>query len=202
MIPAHEDFGHCGGKVGDLAAWLEECALARGKGEPLPSWVFFPEEAAGPDSVFWVQIGTATHLVFLQARLQTSVVDWTAAAAAVYRTTIPESSYVELSDGEYRLSTELHTECNRRVRTVARSTIVASVIRVVVAFPAPVQQLSTGFPAPRCEKVDQGCQPHDDDVKDLLIVMRGGGGGQVIAGKANNAGLLFTKEPLMFMNAR
>jgi hypothetical protein len=50
---------------------------------------------------------------------------------------------------------------------------------------------------PRCEKVDQGCcQPHDDAVNDRLVVVRGGGGGQVIAGKANNAWLLFTKEHL------
>jgi hypothetical protein len=52
--------------------------------------------------------------------------------------------------------------------------------------------LSTSFPAPVCEGVEDECQPHED-VEDLLIVIRGG------KSETNNLATFFTESHLSFI---
>ena len=185
-FPLCESFGQSGNKLGDVGKWLKVCHKAITDKALLPSWVFYPEEAAGPDLVFWLKVDEKFHVVFLQAKLKESV-----DAHDAYRTTIPESTYVTKGKGgsEFKLSTG-NVNANSMVKSVVRDTeVVASVVRMIIAYPAPLTLLSTSFPAPSCEGVHANCHP-DSAVKDFLMVVRGG------QDTTNNAAMFFSKSQL------
>jgi hypothetical protein len=187
-LPLCERFGQSGERLGDLAVWLEECGKAITEGSLLPSWVFFPEEAAGPDLVFWLKLGNRFHVVFLQAKLKASV-----DALDAYRTTIPESTYVQKASTKskkYVLPPKSEDFNMQLLNAVRDTNTVASVIRMIVAYPAALTKLATAFPAPKCSAVPDTCEP----VKDLLLVVRGG------QGSTNNAAKFFSKAHITFLD--
>jgi hypothetical protein len=112
-----------------------------------------------------------------------------------YRSVIPQSCYAQKSTGEnakYKMPAK-HSALNSRiVAAVREGKAVSSVIRMIVAYPAPLVKLSTSFSAPVCEVVEKECQPHKN-VQDLLIVIRGG------KGETNNLATFFTDSQLSFI---
>jgi hypothetical protein len=66
-IPKRVSLGKSGNQLGDTVTWLEVCCAAVENSRALPSWVFFPEGAAGPDLAFWLLINGKFHLVLLRA---------------------------------------------------------------------------------------------------------------------------------------